>query len=813
MRNLKWLLRLACFALVANFAQAQSAASNTKNATLVGQVLDANTDVPLEFATFSVYNRTDSTLVNGTVTDLDGKFEMKIAPGLYYATIDFLSYQQKTLPEINIPVNKNRLDLGIITMSESSQMLEEVEVVAEKSQLQLKLDKRVFNVGKDLSNTGANAAELLDNVPSVNVDVEGNVSLRGSENVRILIDGKPSGLVGISSADALRQLQGDIVQSVEVITNPSARYDAEGEVGIINIVLKKEKREGVNGSFSLNAGYPENFGASYSLNMRKEKFNLFSNFGTNYRTGPGQGFRYQESINPDGELEIYESDRSHERGGISGNLQLGSDWYINKHNTLSTSILYKRSWEDNTARLDYRDYDENYDLIESTSRLNEEAETENNFEVSIGHVKTFENKDHKWSTDFKYITNQEIELADYTQTGDNLENPILQRSDNTENETNIFFQSDYVVPVGETGKLEAGTRITLRTIENDYKVEELQDDGEWLVFSELDDQLRYTENIYAAYLIYGNEVNRFSYQFGLRMEHSDIETALIQSGDKNPRQYTDWFPSAHFSYEFTSKDQLQLSYSRRLSRPRFRNLLPFFSYTDNRSNYSGNPDLNPEYTNSVELGYLKYFEKGSVLSSIYYRYRTGVITRVTDLLEDGITTARFPVNLAYENAYGIEFSGNYEITKWWDINGNFNFYRAIRAGTFKDERISADTYTWSTRWNTQFQITKKTDFQITANYRAPRIVPQGKVKAMYSINLGASMQILKGKGTLTLSVRDLLNSRKWRSITDTDELFLNSEFQWRARQFLMSFNYRLGKNKSKGRRGGQRGEGGGDMDF
>ncbi|MCH2083806.1 MAG: TonB-dependent receptor [Saprospiraceae bacterium] len=261
MRNFRLLFFwVSIFLVHANPSIGQSIASTSKGKVkLTGQIVNDETLVPLEFATLSLYSRVDSMLIDGTVSDLDGKFELAIAPGLYYIVIDFLSYQQKIIPEVNIPVNKKSFDLGKVGMSESSKMLEEVEVIAEKSQMQLKLDKRVFNVGKDLSNTGANAAELLDNVPSVTVDVEGNVSLRGSENVRILIDGKPSGLVGISSADALRQLQGDIVQSVEVITNPSARYDAEGEVGIINIVLKKEKREGVNGSFSLNAGYPENF--------------------------------------------------------------------------------------------------------------------------------------------------------------------------------------------------------------------------------------------------------------------------------------------------------------------------------------------------------------------------------------------------------------------------------------------------------------------------------------------------------------------------------------------------------------------------
>ena len=764
-----------------------------------GTVIDESNNAPVPYASIALFRSDDSTLVTGSATDEQGKFKLQVQEGAYYLKINFLAYYEKIVPDLSID-NKG-LHLGKIYLKSSELALEEVEVRAEKSQMQLQLDKRVFNVGKDLGNKGANAAEILDNVPSVSVDIDGNVSLRGSENVRILIDGKPSGLVGMSGTDALRLLQGDLIESVEVITNPSARYDAEGEVGIINIVLKKEKKAGVNGSFDLSAGYPHNYSASYNLNYRTKHVNLFSSYGVHYRRTPGSGFNNQFFDSGDTSF-AYLSTSSREREGLGNTLRLGSEFYLNDFNTISISGMYRYSKGNNKTNLEYEDIDQGNTIIQTVTRTDEEAETKHNLETAVNYRKTFEEKGRLFTADFQWFQSEDEELSDFLEISNNsFQNGITQRSSNTEDEQNFLVQTDYIHPFREAGKFETGLKGTFRNIENIYSVEEYSNSDAWEILPQFDDHFNYQENIYAAYVMAGEKLNNFSWQAGLRAELSDILTELIDSRIRNKRTYLDFFPSAHLAYELKKGNTLQLSYSRRLSRPGFRWLLPFSGYSDSRNIRSGNPDLDPEYTNSFELGYLKYWEKGSILSNIYYRHRNGVFERIIVADSNGITY-RFPVNLSTQNAVGLELNANYDIFTWWRINGNLNFYRAITNGEYEGESLHSDTYTRTARFNSQMTFFKKLDFQSSFFYRAPYDDTQGRTKALYMIDAGLSMDVFKRNGTITFSVRDLLNSRKWRKTTETETLYAESEFQWRARQFLLSFNYRLNQKKKSGSRSG-----------
>ncbi len=779
--------------------------SISAQSSISGNVIDGSGE-PVPYASVVVYKTADSSIVTTGATDFDGKFLIETKPGSYYIKIVFLSFEEKTIQ--NIDVKGGQVNLGKISLKPGSIDLGEYEVVSEKSQMELKLDKRVFNVGKDLSNTGSNAAEILDNVPSVTVDVEGNVSLRGSQNVRILIDGRPSGLTGVSVADALRQIQGSMIESIELITNPSSKYDAEGEVGIINVILKKEKRDGVNGSFELSAGYPHNHNFSFNLNYRKKWMNLFASSGVSYRQSPGNGYSIQRFTGDT--VFSYERIRNHTRGGLASNTRFGSDLFLNDKNTLTVAGLYSFSEGNNNASLIYNDYGFGDVLTQVVTRTDDEIERQENIEGSISYLKTFKKKDQKFTIDAKWIRSDDTEKSDLYQESDNGDLPISQRTSNTEDEENFLIQTDYVHPFGKKGKFETGLKSTMRTIENDYTVEELDGDGNWFTLTNYDNHFIYQENIHAAYVILGNQGKRFSYQGGVRAEYSDIKTELVKTNESNPRSYLNFFPSAHLSYELDSTNTLQLSYSRRLSRPSFRHLLPFFSFSDPRSFYSGNPNLNPEYTNSFELGHLKYFGKGSLLSSVYYRYRTGVIERITTVDSVGFTKV-FPVNLSVQNAVGLEFNFNYDITKWWRFNSSFNFYRAITNGEYNGKSLNSDTYTWTSRGTSKFTIKKKTDFQVSFNYRAPELTTQGKSLAMYSIDLGLSRDVLKGNGTIVLSAKDIFNSRKRRSITETTNYYSESEFQWRTRQLIISFSYRLNQKKQRNKDGG--GYEGGDGDF
>jgi outer membrane receptor protein involved in Fe transport len=754
-----------------------------------GVVVD-ETGEGIPFGNVAVLKLPDSTQVAGHPTDENGAFSFSLENGNYVLKITVISFKEKLVSGVR--VNGNNTDLGRVRLAPDVATLAEVVVQGERSQMQLDLDKRVFNVGADLASIGGSAVDILNNVPSVSVDPEGVVSLRGSENVKILIDGRPSGLTGIGSPDALRLLQGNMIDRIEVITNPSSRYDAEGEVGIINIVLKKNVNQGLNGAFSINMGYPLTYGGSFDLSYRREKFNFFGTYGYNLRTTKGSGNSFQRFTTADS-LFSYRENSSRQRQGRSHMLRGGMEYYLNDNEYLGAAILYRTGRGTNTSRYEFLDFDENDVLFRSSVRSETEKEPETNVEASLSYKKEFEQKGRTLTADVKLIDSQELELADFLQTS-SVAADLFQKSSNTENERNFLVQADYVHPFGAKGKFEAGLKSSSRRIVNDFSVDERDELGNWSMLPQFDNHLVYDEKIHAAYFMAGDQFGKFSVQGGLRGEFSDIATALPEVGTKNHRTYFNLFPSVHFSYQLPNDKSMQLSYSRRLSRPWFRQLLPFSGFSNNRSLRVGNPDLDPEYTNSLEASYLANWENASLLGSVYYRYRTGVIQSIT--LVDSVGFNRiYPVNLSTQNAYGLELNGSVTIDRWWKLNGNFNFFRAITEGRFEGKDYGSDTYAWLGRFTSKMTLWKF-DFQAGINYRSSQITLQGKQLPTYNVDLGLARDILKGRGTVIFSVQDLFQTRRWKSIVDQPEFYSYSNSLWRGRQFLVTINYRLNRKKS-----------------
>ena len=784
-----------------------------------GKVIDRAMESPLEFATVSVLSPADSTIITGEITDLDGNFSVEVPFGSYVLKVEFIGYRAD-FRVIELNRQSPVMALGSIGLNSNAEMLAEVEVRAEKSQLQMGLDKKVFNVGKDLANTSGTASEILDNIPSVTVDVEGNVSLRGSEGVRILVDGKPSGLVGVRGSDGLRSLPSNLIDRVEIITNPSARYEAEGMTGIINIILKKDRRKGMNGSFDLTTGWPHRHGAAINMNFRRKKINFFTNYGFRWDQAPGFFDRYQEFYNEDNTTFV-DQDATRQRGGWSHNVRAGADYFFSEKSILTGSFLYRISHDDNISTITYRDYVDFFpeNLTGITIREQDEVEEEPNLEYALNYRRDFKKKDQQFKATLQYRESTESEAADYLETEYSAEfsptgTTLDQRSDNNEGEKSLLLQADYVHPFGKEGKFEIGYRGSFRGIDNKYLVEEFADDV-WQRIDRLSNNFNYDENINAAYAIFGNKIDKFSFQAGLRFEHSEVLTELLETGERNDRTYTNLFPSLFLGYEFNEGSSIQLSYSKRISRPRFWDLNPFFTFADARNIFSGNPNVDPEFTDSYEIGYLRFWDKASITSSIYYRHTTGVIQRIQTLLEEdgNLITLRRPENLATEDSYGLEFILSYDPTDWWRMNGNFNFFRAITDGTNFGEGFEATATTMSGRFNSRVTFWKAVDFQLSFSYRAPRTTTQGKRRSSYSLDFGISKDIMSKKATLTLSGRDMLNTRIRRSITFGDNFYSTDRFQWRARQLTLTFNYRLNQQKKRGggrRGGGDYGGGGGE---
>ncbi|MHA8092690.1 TonB-dependent receptor domain-containing protein [Aquirufa regiilacus] len=764
---------------------------------LSGQVIEANSTSPIPFSSIRIQTANPVKLITGAIANDKGEFSIEVAQGIYDIIIESVGFEAQTLKQVQI---SKSTALGQIQVKASTQTLAEVTVKGQKASMELALDKRVFNVGTDAANKGATASEILGNLPSVQVSGEGGISLRGSENVRILIDGKPSTLVGINGSSGLQSLQGNLIDKVEIITNPSARYEAEGMAGIINIVLKKNQNQGFNGAIETTLGYPENFGGTAIINYRKNKLNFFLNYGLFYRRTPGRGNLYQEVYT--GEQTNYLQQTSQNNvTGLVNNIRGGADYFFNDKTILTGSYIFRSTHVRRITDFNYVDYRKSLSSIYSnTYRQQDEKETEPNAEYALTFKKSFAKKGKEFSADLRYLDYWEQSDQLYTQKSQYAdgtafpENTLVQKALNDEYERQWILQTDYTNPLGKDGKIETGLRTSFRDMTNDYTVTQQQADGGFSVIPGLQNIFVYNENISAAYLILGNKKNKFSYQFGLRGELTDIQTELKQTQEKNPRNYANLFPSAHFTFAVNPNSSFQLGYSRRVRRPTYNELSPFVTFSDNRNFFSGNPNLNPEFTNSFDLGHLKYFDAGSLSSSVYYRYTTGKIDQIRTVDSQGFSKS-LPQNFADQQSMGIELTSSFNVSKNYKADLSFNGFRAVIDASNINANYLVDTYSWFVRHTSRIKLGAGIDAQVRANYEAAQKTAQGKRGQIAWMDLSATKDVMQGKGTLSLNVLDVFNSRIMRMETNGTSFFTNREMQGRLRQINITFNYRFNTTK------------------
>ena len=741
-------------------------------------------------------------LITGTIGNEKGKFTLEVAPGVYDLVIESIGYEPIKMANQSF---FSSINLGSITVKESNQTLNEVVVKGQKASMELNLDKRIFNVGTDIANKGATASEILGNLPSIQVDPEGGIKLRGSDNVRILIDGKPSTLAGINGSSGLQSLQGNLIDKVEIITNPSARYEAEGMAGIINIVLKKNQNQGFNGAIETTTGYPENFGGTAIVNYRKNKLNFFLNYGVFYRRTPGRGNIYQE-VYTGKQTNILEQRSQNNVRGLVNNVRGGADYFFNDKTILTASYIYRRTDVRRISDFFYLDYRGNiFNLYSDTYRQQDEKEAEPNGEYALTFKKSFAKKGKEFSADLRYLDYWERSDQLYTQFGKKPDGTAInelsavQKALNDEFERQWILQADYVNPIGKDAKLEMGLRTSFRDMINDYIVTEKQANGEFTVIPGLRNIFNYQENISAAYVILGSKMKQFSYQFGLRAESTDIKTELEQTGEKNPRNYANLFPSAHFTYSITPDNSFQLSYSKRVRRPTYNDLTPFVTFSDNRNFFSGNPNLNPEFTDAFELGHVKYVDQGSISSSVYYRNTVGKIDRFRMVDTAGFART-MPVNISDQQSMGIEVAGSYNFTKNYKADLSFNAFRAVADASNINVAFQSDTYSWFARHSSRVKI-GATDVQVRANYEAPQQTPQGTRGHIAWMDISASKDIMKGNGTLSLSILDIFNSRinryesRFLEPRDGSGFYTRGQSQGRLTSVNLTFNYRFKTTK------------------
>lgn len=790
------LLILLCGAF---FLSGKSFAQTSKKGLVKGRVLDSLSTTPLGFASIRIFDSRDKKLVNGNITTESGEFAIDLPHGRYYAEVEFMGYRSHTSAQFLLSDANREQTLGIIRLTPSVNTLEEVVVQAEKSSMELSLDKKIFNVGKDLANAGGTASDILMNIPSVQVDPEGGIRLRGSNNVRILVDGKPSGLVSFKGGSGLQQLQASMIERVEVITNPSARYEAEGMAGIINIVLRKERNQGFNASFEVVSGTPSNFGGAANLNYRHRKVNFFINYGIAYRVQPGVGTLYQEVYGAENTFLKQET-----RGSIIGfnnNIRGGIDLYFTETSILTGSYLFRRSDATRVTDIEYESYRHDLSNMESfETRRQDEDETEPNSEYSLIYKKSFAEKDHELLAEVKFLDNWESSYQlfrhrYYSPDGaeDNARG-TLERSLNDEFEKQLLFQVDYTKPLGKDGKLETGLRSSSREMVNDFVVGRRDAEGEYIPLPNLDNIFLYDENIHAAYGILAKKGAKFSYQAGLRAEWTDVKTTLQETNEVNPREYINLFPSAHLTLNLAKENAIQGSYSRRIRRPFYNDLSPFMTLSDSRNFFSGNPNLDPEFSNVFEIGHIKYFERGSFTSAVYHRSTRGKIERIRTVDAEGNSTT-FPENLRSEEATGAEFTSEFSLYPWWKLDMNLNFFYADIDGTNILSSYNNTTYSWFARQTSRFMLPNQFDIQLRGNYEAPQKTAQGKRLALYYIDFSLSKDVFKGNGTVHFNVLDVFNTRRMRSITEGVNFYTEGNSQFRRRQINLTLTYRIRQSK------------------
>jgi len=787
MRKIAWII--VCL-LLGNIYAVSAQSPNTADLPVIvtGKVVNQANAQALEYATVILADMNTDKAIVGTSTPSDGRFELKSPSGNFYIKITFIGFETQTLTDFQI--QNGRVDLGIIGLVESANTLDEVEIRAEKSSTEFKLDKRVFNVGRDLSSSGASALEVLDNVPSVNVNIEGEISLRGNQGVQILINGKPS-VLAAEGGNALGTITADMIEKVEVITNPSAKYEAEGTSGIINIVIKKEERKGVNGSISLNTGIPHNHSVGVSLNRRTEKFNLFSQLGVGYRELPSDNRNINRNLINN--TTIF-SEGEEFRNENFYNVILGTDYEINQYNVLTLSGNFAYEIEDQPSLTYFRFQDSTGNITSEWFRDEETEATNPKWQYEFQYKKDHaDDEDHVllFSALGTFFGKDQSSFFENVNTAGAFENNNQQTQSNFK-EANYTFKLDYTKPFNDQWIMETGAQYVITDVSNDFAVIDLID-GDWIENPELTNLFDYDQKVLGVYGTGAYEGNKFGIKLGLRVENTDLKTLLVTTNQAQRQLFTNLFPSLHTSYKFTEKVSIQAGYSRRVSRPRLWDLNPFFNIRNNFSIRTGNPELLPEFTDSYEITSIYVLGKASINFGVYHLYTTDVVERVTTFEEN--VSISSPENIGTNRATGLEINGKYTPNKWLSFNGDFNYNYFNRAGSFMSTSFDFHANLWTAQLTGKWKLPADIEIEMTGNYESAYRTFQREISDILFGNIGFRKKFFKGKAVVNAAVRDIFASRIRESEVDQDNFFLYSR-SLRGRFITLGVSYGFGKGEA-----------------
>lgn len=778
---------------------------------ITAKVVDAKSNETIPFASAIVIDRKTKAVVKGTQADVNGNLVIDGLPnGVFTFKVSYVGYQTMVRDSVSISDLQNSIAIGTVKMNPAKgTALKEVTVTAQKSTMHMGIDKKVFSVDQSLVSEGGSASDVLQNVPSLQTDVDGNVSLRGSTGVRVLIDGKPSLIAGGDVAQILQSIPASSIETVEVITNPSSKYDAEGQSGIINIVLKKNKKLGLNGNVALTAGNRDNYNANTSLSFQNNKINLYGNYGYRYGNRPGGGFNNIVYKNPDPLTDLAFADQTTSSKGLdkSHNAKLGIDYYITSKDILSLSGgLNSRSQTEGDLNMIYK-FGSQRNPLEFSTRNNSNSGGGNSYDLNLDYSHKFKTQGEELTFNFGYSNGDNNRYQDYnTFVYSRLGIPVSEGSDLLRNEndgtnSNYNIQADYTLPMGKFGKIETGYRSQIRYSDNHTRATEF-DNGtaQYIDDYALSNLFNSKDQVHALYLNYQNQFKDFGYQFGLRGEDALLNTRSGGFDNAGNVTYTPGkisyqrlYPSVYLTQKFKGEQQLQLNYSRRVNRPRPWDTNPFIDYSNPLNWRQGNPNLLPEDVHSFELSYSKFWPKVTLISSAYSRRTNDLIQRLRSIPNaDGIIITT-PQNLSRSIASGFELISKVDVLKAWNFTANVNLYHSDIAAIPAYNIKGNSGFSWNANVTNNFVLPYSITLQVKADYRSDEVMAQGKRNANWSADAGAKYDFPNKKASLSFNVRDVFNTRMWNM--EFDDSNTKTEFQMRRFGPVgnLTFSYRFGK--------------------
>jgi len=814
-----------CISLVMVYAQPSSpktgnggGSPNEGFGVITGNLHDASTNEHVEYASVVLYRSSDSTMVTGALTDEKGKFLIdKLNPGKYYIRIQFIGYEAATIPNLSISNKNADIKLGEITIKPIASSLSGVVISSQKAMITNNLDKKVITVDKNMAIGGGTGVDIMENVPSVSVDAEGNVSLRGNANITLLIDGKPSSQTGISTSDVLNQIPANAIESVEVITNPSVRYDPDGTTGIINIVLKKKALQGFNGIISGNAGTGDKYNGSFNLNYRKDKFNVFVG-------ADGRKYHMKTSMEStrtttysDAATEVLEQSQSGSMDRNMYSLTGGIDYYLDTRNNITLSVINRNMSFNSRGTTLNSTYNGSDSLLRYFERQNEGTRSVNSYDYTLSYKHLFPQKGREYTNDVIYSSNQmengaDIDQQDYlAQGGELVGDPFLQQNNARNTNKALTVQGNYTYPMNEDGRIEAGYKAAIRDMTMRYDYSYFNDSTGWVNQEDLKNQYDYTDQLYAVYGIYGNSLGKLKYQAGLRLEQVFTNSKVFQTNTDYNSHYFQLYPSLHTQYDLGKERELQFSYSRRVQRPSPRELNPYVDYSDSLNIETGNPALKPEFATSLELGMQKYWKSSSLTGSIFYNRTKDVVEDISQLQDNG-TTITTPMNINTSTKYGMELIGTVSPQKWVKINANVSFFQDIMSALPEENIEGSKLFSWNSRLNLSFFPWKNGSFQLIGNYNAPTRSIQEYHKEQYYADASFRQDFLKNKLSLSLRLTDIFNTRTFYETTNGNGFTTESQRYRESRVFYVglqmqinNYNKKLLKDNGNGENGEQDG--------